>query len=286
MSSPDSRRDHDPYAALAATADGVAGVRALVDDPAHALIALDFDGVTAPIVDDPEQAYALPATIAVLGELGERVGTLAIITGRPVRTAVRLGGLDRAPGLGHLIVLGQYGVERWDGADDRYSEPEAPPEIDALRRELPDLLAEAGHAGLHIEDKGRALAVHTRRAPDPAAAYAAVVGPVTAAAQRLGLHLEPGRNVLEVRAAGLDKGHALEALVAERGVRAVAYAGDDLGDLPAFRAVDGLRGRGVPGVLIRSASPEQDALAPLADVEVEGPEGVAAWLGALAALLR
>lgn len=272
----------DPYAALASTADGREGVRALVDDPATGLVALDFDGVTSPIVDDPEQAYALPAVIAALGRLGERVGTLAIITGRPVRTAVRLGGLDRAPGLDHLVVLGQYGVERWDAHGNRYHEPEPPEAIQRLREVLPGVLADAGHPGLHVEDKGRALAVHTRRAPDPAAAYAAVEGPVRASAADLGLEVEPGRNVLEVRAAGMDKGMALEALVTERGARSIAYAGDDLGDLPAFAKVRELRGRGVPGVLIRSASAEQGALAEFADVEVDGPEGVARWLEGLA----
>ncbi|GAB3623845.1 trehalose-phosphatase [Mariniluteicoccus endophyticus] len=275
----------DAYADLARTDEGRAAVRALVADPDHAMVALDFDGVTAPIVDDPDQAYALPATIDVLGRLGRLVGTLAIITGRPTRTAVRLGGLDRAEALDHLVVLGQYGVERWDAATDTYTEPEPPEAIARLRAELPGLLVDAGHPGLYLEDKGRALAVHTRTAPDPAAAQRDVQGPVAEAAQRLGLHLEPGRHVLEVRAAGMDKGQALEALVAERGVRAVVYAGDDLGDVPAFEKVRELRGRGVPGVLVRSASPEQDALAALADVEVDGPEGVARWLEGLADLL-
>lgn len=275
----------DPYAALSRTEVGAEGVRAIVADPAHALVALDFDGVTAPIVDDPEQAYALPEVVAALGHLGPRIGTLAIITGRPARTAVRLGGLDHAPGLEHLVVLGQYGVERWDAATGAFDEPAAPAAIERLRAELPGVLAKAGWPDLHVEDKGRALAVHTRRASDPVAAYAAVEGPVRAAAGRLGLEVEPGRNVIEVRAAGMDKGQAMAALVAERGIRAVAYAGDDLGDLPAFAQVRKLREQGAAGVLIRSVSAEQGALAEFADVEVDGPAGVAQWLEALAAEL-
>jgi trehalose 6-phosphate phosphatase len=101
-------------------------------------------------------------------------------------------------------------------------------------------------------------------------------------ASEAGLQLEPGRFVLELRPRGLDKGGALTALVAERGARAVLFAGDDLGDLAAFAAVDELRRQGVQGVTVWSASPEVPALAERADVVVNGPEGVVALLEALA----
>jgi trehalose 6-phosphate phosphatase len=60
------------------------------------------------------------------------------------------------------------------------------------------------------------------------------------------------------------------------------FAGDDLGDVPAFDTVDRLRARGYSGILVYSASAEQTALAERADVVVDGPDGVATWLQALA----
>ena len=96
----------------AATAEGQAGLDALVADPAHALIASDFDGTLSPIVSDPAAAYAHPGAIAALRRLAGAVGTLAVITGRPVAQAVELGDLASVPG---LIVLGHYGWERWEG---------------------------------------------------------------------------------------------------------------------------------------------------------------------------
>jgi trehalose 6-phosphate phosphatase len=62
----------------------------------------------------------------------------------------------------------------------------------------------------------------------------------------------------------------------------VLFAGDDLGDLPAYDAVDALRRGGVPGVLVCSASDEGPvALRERADLVVDGPPGVVALLTTL-----
>ncbi|OYN93781.1 trehalose-phosphatase [Enemella evansiae] len=277
---PDTARINE----LGGTSEGARAVAAMVADPSHCLLALDFDGVLAPIVPDPDQAYALPAAIAALSRLGG-VLPLAVVTGRPARTAVRLGGLDRVEGLERLVLLGQYGVERWDAETGEFSEPPDPEEVRQLAAELPEMLSGLGLPDVFIEDKGRAVAVHTRRAADPAAALAVIAEPLTRRATELGLHLEPGRNVLEVRSPGQDKGMALRALVAEKHARAVGYAGDDLGDIPAFEAVESLRREGIAGVTVASTSDEQQALAERADLVRRGPEGVADWLAGLAELL-
>ena len=70
--------------------------------------------------------------------------------------------------------------------------------------------------------------------------------------------------------------------MAETDARQVIFAGDDLGDLPAFHAVQEFRDQGVPGLLVCSASTEESALEEIADLLVDGPAGVAAWLNALA----
>ena len=257
-------------------------LEAVVSSPSQTLIATDFDGTLAPIVDDPEQAYADPEAVAALGRLGERVGAVAVITGRPVRMAVRLGRFQEVAGLHSLIVLGQYGVERWNAADNEYLLPPDPPQIKAVVEELPELLHSLDLAAARVEDKGRAIAVHTRSLPDSKAALAKLADPLRDLAGSHGLAVEPGKNVWEIRAPGVDKGATLRAVVAETGARQVIFAGDDLGDLPAFRAVRDLAAAGVVGLLVCSASTEEDALADLSDVIVDGPRGLAAWLNELA----
>jgi trehalose 6-phosphate phosphatase len=266
--------------------EGGQALRAIIASPSETLIATDFDGTLAPIVDDPETAYADPGAVAALGRLGERVSAVVVITGRPARTVVRLGRFRETPGLRSMIVLGQYGVERWNAADDQYVIPPDPPQISTVERQLPELLDSLGLADASIENKGRAIAVHTRSLPDPRAAFTRLAEPLDELAARHGLVVEQGKNVWEIRASGTDKGAALRSIVEETGARLVVFAGDDLGDLAAFRTVRDMATAGVTGLLVCSASNEEEALAELSDVIVDGPAGLAAWLTELAERLE
>lgn len=261
---------------------GRAALQAVLAHPERAMLALDFDGTLAPIVDDPALAHVDPDALAAVSRLGSLLGSIVVITGRPVRTAVRLGGFREAEGLQSMTVLGQYGVERWDADGDHYDLPPTPPGIAQVNEELPGLLAGLGLAGARIEDKGRAVVVHTRELSEPAEAFERLGQPLRALVGRCGLTVEPGKNVWEIRAPGIDKGDAIRAIVAEKGAQAVLFAGDDLGDLPAFEAVEQLRTEGLQGLLICSASHEEDALTEHADLILDGPTGVAAWLHGLA----
>ncbi|MFF3330334.1 trehalose-phosphatase [Streptomyces sp. NPDC002888] len=263
------------------TPPGRDGLNAILTHPRRAVIALDFDGTLAPIVADPEQARAHPDALAALAALAPKVAAVTVITGRPADVAVRHGGFDSVAGLERLVVLGHYGAERWEGGT--VTAPEPHPGVAAVRAELPRAIERAGAShGTWIEEKGRAVAVHTRRADDPQAAFDALREPLTDLATRHGLIVEPGRLVLELRPPGMDKGVALLEHVRETGAEAVLYAGDDLGDLPAFAAVDKLRSDGTPGLLVCSGSAEVTELAERADLVVDGPAGVVHLLRALA----
>ncbi len=128
--------------------------------------------------------------------------------------------------------------------------------------------------------------MHTRRLEDPQAAYERLLPLLEEAAKSHDLDVEPGRNVIEIRAHGMHKGAAVRRLVDELGAKAVAFVGDDLGDVEAFRAVEELRGQGYPGLLVCSGSDEESALADLADVVVHGPPGVLDLLRELIADIR
>ncbi len=263
------------------TAEGRAGLAALLAAPRRALIGLDFDGTLAPIVPDPAQARVLPAALAALRALTPLVGTVAVISGRPAPRAVEYGSLDQVPG---VVVLGHYGRQRWQ--DGELTSPPSPPGLAVARERLPGVLARAGAPdGTWIEDKTDALAVHTRRTADPDRALAVISGPLLRLAERTGLRAEPGRMVLELRPPGSDKGQALMDLAAQRTPAAVMFCGDDLGDRPAFAAVRELRSAGTPGLAVCSGSAEVAGLADEADLVVAGPEGVAALLAGLAAAI-
>ncbi|QIJ63360.1 trehalose-phosphatase [Streptomyces sp. JB150] len=266
-----------------ATEQGRDGLRALLARPGGAVVALDFDGTLAPIVADPRQARAHPGAVPALTALAPKVAAVAVITGRPAAVAVRYGGFADVPGLDRLVVLGHYGAERWDAATGEITAPDPHPGVAEVRAALPALLT--GFQDAWVEDKGFAVAVHTRRAADPQAAFEALRTPLGDLATRHGLIVEPGRLVLELRPPGIDKGVALKRYVRETGVEAVLYAGDDLGDLPAYAAVGDLRADGTPGLLVCSGSDEVTELRDRADLVVPGPEGVVHLLHTLAAHL-
>jgi trehalose 6-phosphate phosphatase len=250
-----------------ATGAGRAALETALADPTMTLVALDFDGTLSPIVARPEQAFAHPEAAGVLTEVAAAGYQVAIITGRPVAEVLRLGaGLAEVP---RLAIYGHYGMERQIGGE--VTAPDEHHGVAAARRAAGDLVADSPE-GVSLEDKGHSVAVHTRNAAEPAAAFRELRPMVEAIAAKHGLEVVPGRYVLELRPAGMDKGGAMRDLVAESGVRTVVFAGDDLGDLPAVAA---LRSLDVASLVVCSDSAETPAeLRDTADLVLNGPSGV------------
>jgi trehalose 6-phosphate phosphatase len=94
------------------------------------------------------------------------------------------------------------------------------------------------------------------------------------------LRLEPGKLVIELRAPiDVDKGSTVEEVVTAYALHPVVYAGDDLGDAPAFRAIRRLRGH---GLLVLHGDETPPELKDLCSEHIEGVEGFAVWLERLA----
>lgn len=249
---------------------------------AEAVIAFDFDGTVSPIVEDPTQAHIHPDAADVLIALAPKVKALAVVTGRPARQVLALGGLeevaDRLAASGtELLVHGQYGNERWTSSDRAIIGPRPPVGLATFLRDLPTLLREHDAAEAYVEEKGLAVAVHTRRLPDAQAAFERLLAPIRAAAEAHDLTIEPGKHVIEVRAPGMDKGLVIDRLVDTLGAKAILFAGDDLGDIEAFESLDAWAAEGLTTLKVCSVSAgdaQESALRPLADVVVDGPDGV------------
>jgi trehalose 6-phosphate phosphatase len=261
------------------SAEGEQRYAGLVRAAAESVVGLDFDGTLSPIVDDPTRAHIHPEAGRVLAALAEQVRAVAVITGRPARQALDLGGLEAVGNaIGDsgkdLYLFGQYGNERWSSTNRRVISPRPPHGLATFERELPRMLKrlEAGEAW--IEDKGLAVAVHTRRLPDADAAFDRLLPAMRELAARHDLVVEPGKAVIEVRSAGVHKGQVVHTLADELEAGGFLFAGDDLGDLEAFDAVAELRARGLATLLVCSSSDEESALVAHSDVVVDGPEGV------------
>ena len=256
---------------------------AFVEVASTSIVGLDFDGTLAPIVDDPADARIHPEAADVLVELADVVCAIAVITGRPARQALALGELDTVGNvLGdsgkELYLFGQYGNERWSSTSRRIVSPRPPRGLATYLGALPKLLRQLDAADAFVEEKGLAVAVHTRRLPDPAGAFDRLLPELEKLAEKTGLKVEPGRQVIEARAGGTDKGEVVRNLAEKLPVGGFLFAGDDLGDVEAFDAVAELREQGLPTLLVCSASEEQNALAARADLVVDGPDGILGFL--------
>ncbi|GAB2969351.1 trehalose-phosphatase [Nocardioides montaniterrae] len=259
--------------------EGEQAYAALVQVAAGTVVGLDFDGTLAPIVDDPTRAFIHPDTHDVLVDLASEVAAVAIITGRPARQVMQLGGLaevgERISALGkELLLFGQYGNERWSTRDRRIIAPRPARGMASFDRELPGVLRKHDAADAYVEDKGLGVAVHTRRMADPRAAYDRILPPLLALAEKYGLTVEPGRNVVEIRSPGADKGLVVEGLVYRFSPRGFLFAGDDLGDMDAFDMLGRLASEELAVLRVCSGSDEEGALVPVSDLVVPGPRGV------------
>jgi trehalose 6-phosphate phosphatase len=90
------------------------------------------------------------------------------------------------------------------------------------------------HPGTRIERKPTSLVLHTRGLPGDVASDAVQAG-AALARRHTGVHVTPGKDVLELALTEAGKGPALLALAHERGAGSLMYVGDDVTDERAFR---------------------------------------------------
>ena len=237
----------------------------LAPSPDWALL-LDVDGTLLPIAETPDGVLGSAQLCGILSRLAPALGgALALISGRSIEN------LDRLFAPLTLAAAGLHGLERRDAAGRLHLLGEAEA-LDHLRAPLAELAEE--HPGLLLEDKGRALALHYRKAPDQKARLEGRVAALLAGSQD-SLRLIHGKMVLEIKPRHADKGSAVRAFMAEAPFdgRTPVFLGDDITDEDGFRAVNALGGLSIHVGLVVAT----EARYRLADVEQ-----VWLWLGTLA----
>jgi trehalose 6-phosphate phosphatase len=221
---------------------------------------LDIDGTIAPIVARPDQVGPNTRRTALMRALGERLaGRLAVVSGRAISDVDRI--LEGAV----TAVAGVHGLER-RAANGRTLKAAPHPALAEALSALERMTAD--QPGVMIENKGLSFAVHYRGAP---LAGPEIDGRVRGLAHDLGLAVQPGAQVIELRTPGHDKGDAIRAFMAEApfaGGRPV-FVGDDLTDEPAFEVVSEMGGF---GLLVGPPRPTH------ASGRLANPEAVLAWL--------
>src|SRR5438034_4573709 len=181
------------------------------------LVACDYDGTLAPIVDDPNRAMPLPEAVAAVRALAALPQTtVAVISGRALRD---LAALSRLPSEVHLV--GSHGSEFDVGFVDALA-----PEAQQLRAELVETLTALvrRRAGVRLEVKPASVAVHVRAA-DPELAKIVLESIRTGPATWPGINVTHGKEVVELAVIATHKGMAVDALRTQLSASAVVFIG-------------------------------------------------------------
>lgn len=234
------------------------------------LVAVDFDGTLAPLVEHADDARPLAGSAAAVQALAGLPRTFtALISGRALDSLRRAASPDPA-----TLLIGSHGAETWTGP---HAEPlQLTPEQTSLLARAREAVAAVvdSHPATRLEDKPAGVVLHTRSAPQDVAAAA-----VDAARHGLellaGVQITDGKQVLEASVIHANKGEGLRALRAATGASAVLFAGDDVTDERGFEALQ----PGDLGIKIGSGPTR-------APFRVDSPEAFTAVLETLMELRR
>ena len=153
---------------------------------------------------------------------GELSGALAIVSGR------RIADLDRFLAPLVFAAAGVHGLERRMQAAAETRFLAGPEQLAEIRAMLAVAIAQL--PGLRLEDKGTALVLHYRTAPERETEAKTIMQ--AAVAGRDDLMVMEGESIVEVHPAGMDKGKAVADLLCQPvfAGRAPVYVGDDVTD--------------------------------------------------------
>lgn len=194
------------------------------------LIACDYDGTLAPLVDDPMAALPHRDAVAAMRALAEQANThVAVVSGRSLRD---LALLSRFPE--EIRLVGSHGSEFDLGFASQLA-----PQLAALRTDLIAEVRTLGEKyGARIEEKPTGVTFHFREMPadqQTAAREELVRGP----AGREGVFTRNGHDIVEMAVIKTNKGAALDQIRQQVGASAVVFFGDDVTDEDGFRTLKG-----------------------------------------------
>jgi trehalose 6-phosphate phosphatase len=222
------------------------------------VVMLDVDGTLAPIVPVFDQATVPLETQRAVASLLQRPGVhVALVTGRGAAVARRMVGVS------NLWVVGNHGFEVQGPNGEDFADPSVTTYREVIATAVTRLHPHINTMpGVIVEDKAITLSVHWRLAePSTVPRLREAVDDV---AESLGLRVTEGKRIFEIKPPALiDKGTAVlalaERLTSGREQASIVFAGDDVTDEDAIRALREHHPRAVTIRVLSDENPPTEA---------------------------
>lgn len=201
------------------------------------LVATDFDGVLAPLVDDPTASRPLPGASEALHTLAASAGrTVAVVSGRDLDSLRSVLGEDaEGDPAAPILLIGSHGAQSTDPHHEGPTlDEEARRRLAGINDDLARLLDQ--HPGSKVEHKPAGSVLHTRGMDARQASQAS--DSARRLAEAAGARVTAGKDVVELSLVDSSKGKTLTALAIRLQTDAVLYLGDDVTDETVFAALE------------------------------------------------
>jgi trehalose 6-phosphate phosphatase len=191
----------------------------------------DMDGTLSEIPHDFLQKTAPPSTLLQLAQLLNHFDLLAVISGR------RTEALKDIVNIEGVKYIGNYGMERWEN-NQAVLHPDVTASLSSMRAVAKELEALRSIEGMIIQDKWATMSVHYHMSPQPEIAKQQILDLLEKSPHIKDLRLmDEKTNIGIVPRVDINKGTAVASLIKEHRLKGAIYLGDDIGDVPAFKAI-------------------------------------------------
>ena len=191
----------------------------------------DMDGTLSPIPHDFLQKTIPPATLPQLARLVNHFDLVAVISGRKVES------LKAIVNIADVKYIGNYGIERWEN-NQAVLHPDVTASLTSMRAVAEELEALRSVQGIIIQDKWATMSVHYHMCPEPEIAKQQILDLLEKSPHIKNLRLmDEKTNIGIVPRVDINKGTAVASLIKEYHLKGALYLGDDIGDVPGFKAI-------------------------------------------------
>ena len=228
----------------------------------------DMDGTLSEIPHDFLQKTVPLSTLPQLAQLLNHFDLVAVISGR------RTEALKDIVNIEGVKYIGNYGMERWEN-NQAVLHPDVTASLTSMRAVAEELEALRSVQGIIIQDKWATMSVHYHMCPEPEIAKQQILDLLEKSPHIKNLRLmDEKTNIGIVPRVDINKGTAVASLIKEYHLKGALYLGDDIGDVPGFKAIRQARkNKTFGGLALLVTGPEttQDILSE-ADFTLDGVE--------------